>query len=196
MARRTGCTTDIGSVHRLVVAALALLLLPFASATSYLELSLDQMLARAGIAVYAEVVAIDTEVIDGLPWTLIELLVHRDLLQPLADLDDVAADDPTVETLILPFLGGSLPDGGRVTIEAMPSFEIGERVVVLAYLERYASPIVGFRQGLWREDALGFSDDTGRRLTLDAEGAVQLDGAGAGTEALLQTLERLLEVRP
>lgn len=172
------------------------LLAPAALATSYLELGLDEMLGRAEIALYAEVTAVETELRDGEPWTVVTFAPERDLLQPPEASVDIDAAEEPLDEVQLAFLGGTVAGGPTLIVTLMPSFEVGERVLVLAYAADYASPIVGFRQGLWRDGELGLVDLAGRSLSLDDDGALQLDGSGAGTEALLQALERRLRELP
>lgn len=170
-----------------------LTLLPAAFATTYLELTIDEMLARAEIAIYAEVVAVETELRNGLPWTVVTFAPSRDLLDPPEATADVEAAEAPLDDVQLAFLGGDPDDGGpTLIVNLMPVFEVGEQVVVLAYRDEYASPIVGFRQGLWRDSALGLIDETGRILSLDDESNLLLDGGGAGLEAVLQAFERSL----
>ena len=188
LGRPARCSVLLGL---LIVALIA----PVGTATSYLELTLEEMLDRATFAIYATVVAVDTELRGDEPWTLVTFMPQRDLLNPPDEADIEAAEAP-LEPVQLAFLGGSLVEGPTLTVTLMPTFEVGELVIVLAYDADYASPIVGFRQGLWRDGDLGLVDETGRSLSLDDEGDLLLEGPGAGTEALLQALERRLQGAP
>lgn len=183
-------------VRAAVSAAVPLLLvLGAVAATGFVELSLASMIDRSEIALYGEVVSVDEELVDGVPWTRVAFAVDIDLLEPPTDDAEVEAEvDPEIVTLRL--LGGALPDGGSLAVEGMPVFVPGERAVVLAYRARYASPIVGFSQGVWWEDALGFRDTSGRRLTLDDEGGLLLDGDGGDVATLLEALALRFEERP
>lgn len=182
--------------NRLLGLLIVALAAPMGHATSYLELTLDEMLNRASIAIYATVVAVDTELRGDEPWTLVTFMPRRDLLNPPEEAADVDAAEVPLEAVQLAFLGGSIVGGPTLTVTLMPTFEVDELVIVLAYDADYASPIVGFRQGLWRDGDLGLVDETGRTLSLDDEGGLLLEGPGAGTEELLQALERQLQETP
>lgn len=171
---------------RLITALALLSTLAWASATSYRALSLDEMLAQAELAFYGEVESTAVEARDGEPWTLVTFTVREAVL----GLDEGA------ETVTLAFYGGTLASGERVQVSLMPQFEVGEAVLVLAYAADYYSPIVGFRQGLWRETARGLTDEAGRVLSLSEAGGLELGGAGGATEALLSALRAALEARP
>ena len=138
-------------------ALLVLLLLVFnvATATTYLELSLEEMFDKADIAFFGEVTASESEARDGEPWTLITFNVARDL-----------RGDLEAEEITLAFYGGSA-GGVTVNVTDMPQFRRGEEVLILAYDAEYYSPLVGFVQGLWRLEAQGFTDVRGRVLTLE-----------------------------
>jgi hypothetical protein len=71
----------------------------------------------------------------------IDTLVTFSDLVPLLGVDD--------QDVVLRFAGGAV-DGMREEIAGMPSFEVGDRVVVFARHGRLVSPIVGFHQGLFR----------------------------------------------
>jgi hypothetical protein len=71
----------------------------------------------------------------------IETVVTFSDLVPLFGVDD--------NQVVLRFGGGAV-DGMREEIAGLPSFEVGDRVVVFARHGRLVSPIVGFHQGLFR----------------------------------------------
>lgn len=152
-----GLTTPkhVRTLVGLLLMLLLMLLLSAATATTYLELSLDEMFDKADIAFFGEVTASESQARDGEPWTLVTFRVARDLR---GDLD---ADEIT-----LAFYGGSA-GGVTVNVTDMPQFRRGEEVLMLAYDAEYYSPIVGFAQGLWRLEAQGFTDEQGRVLTLE-----------------------------
>lgn len=151
-------------------------------ATTFEALSLEALLEAAELAFYGEVLELSVELREGEPWTLVRFA----LLAPLRGLEADA------EALTLAFYGGET-EGISVQVAQMPRFEVGERVVILAYDAPFISPIVGFNQGLWREQPLGLIDEQGQRLSLDDVGALQADGPGASTEALLAALAERLE---
>lgn len=175
---------------------LLMLLLSTATATTYLELNLEEMFDKADIAFFGEVTASESEARDGEPWTLVTFRVARDLI-----------GDLETEEITLAFYGGSA-DGVTLNVTDMPQFRRGEEVLMLAYDAEYYSPIVGFVQGLWRLEAQGFTDVRGRVLTLelppeDAETADEdvlptflPDGEGSDSESVLAAFERALAGRP
>ena len=160
-----------------------MLLGALASATTYRELTLDDMVAQTEIAFYGEVTSLTSSERDGDPWTDVSFQIEEAYL-------GIAED---VESLDLSFYGGTLDDGRSLSINLMPSFQVGDRVVVFAYQGELYSPVVGFRQGLWRERNLGLVDETDRALSLDEEGELILDGPGAGLDDLLAALRARIE---
>lgn len=163
---------------------LALLVSGVALATTYRQLSLEQILERAEIAFLGSVTSVNVEERLGEPWTVVEFTLDRSLLGP--------ANDGRLE---LAFLGGDLA-AEELLVGLMPDFEVGEQVLILAYEEQYISPIVGFHQGLWRLEQDGLRDVLGRRLSLDADGRLIEDGVEVEVDLLLDALERELEARP
>ena len=155
---------------------LIVLLFGFASATTYRELSLDELVARAELGFLGTVSEIATTAREGEPYTQVTFAVSRPLT---GELD---------ETVTLAFYGGSLPDGRSVEVEGMPRFARGDEVVILAYDAPYYSPIVGFSQGLWRATPNGFEDQAGRLLSLSDAGRLLRDGEGSDQTAVLDAL--------
>lgn len=174
--------------HRLKVTILAALLLLVtvgaAGATTYRELSLTEMLDAAQIAFLGVVAGMDVEIRDGEPWTLVEFEVERML---------AGDEEPSIT---LAFLGGDPPGAEALRVNLMPEFQPGETVLLLAYDEEYYSPVVGFNQGLWRLEEGEFRDDRGRRLGLDEEEDLLLDGTDGDRDFLLEVLADELEDRP
>ena len=154
--------------------------LSLGSATTYGVLSLDDMLGRSQIAFYGRVLQIETVSQDGEPWTEVSF----EILEGLKGTGE--AND-----LSLRFYGGTSDDGRTVTVSLMPQFNLDENVLILAYDGDYYSPIVGFRQGLWRETALGFESETGDLLSL-LDGDLSLTGSGADRSELLSRLAESL----
>lgn len=157
------------------------LLLGFASATTYRELSLDELVTRAELGFLGTVSEIATTVREGEPYTQVTFTVSRPLT---GELD---------ETVTLTFYGGTLPDGRTTEVEGMPRFARGDEVVILAYDAPYYSPIVGFSQGLWRATPDGFEDQAGRLLSLSDAGRLLRDGEGSDQTAVLDALAARLE---
>ena len=157
-----------------------------AFATTYRALSLETMLSQADLGFYGEVTGVSVEDRSGEPWTVVTFQVLENLKG--SDLTEGAEDG-----LSLTFLGGTLPSGESLSVSLMPQFSVGEQVVVLAYERELYSPIVGFRQGLWRDTELGLRDETGRLLSLNEDDELTLDGEGGATEVLLERLKTALE---
>ena len=170
---------------RAVALALFVGTLGAAAATTYLAMTLDEMVAATEIAVYGVVESTTVEERDQMPWTRIAITVERDL----------APADGGLGQLELWLLGGTLPAGPSLVVAGMPRLEPGERVLVLAYDDDFASPIVGFRQGLWRVVGDRLVAEDGRRLGFDGD-ALALDGDPAPIDALLDALQERLEARP
>ena len=152
------------------------LLLGFASATTYRELNLGELVARAELGFFGTVSEIATTAREGEPYTRVTFTVSRPLT---GELD---------EAVTLAFYGGTLPDGRSVEVEGMPRFARGDEVVILAYDAPYYSPIVGFSQGLWRATPDGFEDQAGRLLSLSDAGRLLRDGEGSEQTAVLDAL--------
>lgn len=163
--------------------SLALLVGPAAAVTTFIELSLPEILERAEIGFLGTVSSMRVESREGQPWTVVEFEVERTLLSE--------ESEPRNRTLA--FLGGETASGESLQVNLMPVFEVGERVVVLAYDEEYFSPVVGFNQGLWRLDGGELVDETGRRLGLDDRDRLVHDGVNNALGAVLDVLAAGLE---
>lgn len=176
-------------------------------ATTYRALPMDALIDSAQIAFYGEVRDVTVFEREGRPWTRVVFDVERDLMAEASaeqgtgaedgggdsgrdsgDSDDtetgVQGDGSSVE---LAFLGGSLPGGPSLAVALMPAFEVGERVLVFAYLSDTASPLVGFRQGLWRSDGDALRDEDGQLLGIQ-EGMVVAGAPAASIGAILDVL--------
>ena len=158
------------------------LLSSLAVATTYRDLTLDELFAQSEIAFYGEVSSLSVSERDGDPWTDVTFSVEQTYL-------GVAEG---AETLELSFYGGTLPSGRSLIVNLTPQFQIGDRVLIFAYEGELYSPIVGFRQGLWSERNLGLVDETNRSLSLE-EGELILDGPGAGLDDLLAAVRARFE---
>ena len=168
---------------RLLVPLLLTLLAASAAATTYRQLSLPQIFERTEVAFLGTVASVTVEERLDEPWTVVEFSVSRNLAGP--------AGEGRVE---LAFLGGDLAGGG-LRVNLMPTFEVGDEALVLAYEDPYISPIIGFDQGLWRLTDDGLRDVRGRRLSLDEDGRLIEDGVEVEIDLLLDALERELEGR-
>lgn len=170
------------------LATLALALGMSATATTFRELSLDELFNRAEISFYGAVREVTTENRQGEPYTLVTFEVTRPLGSAPAEATEGEA--PTVQ---LAFYGGTLPNGQTVSVEGMPEFTLGDEVLVLAYDAPYYSPIVGFSQGLWRRTPGGLEDTVGRTLSLNAAGALVRGGDNTDVQAVLGAVQTRLE---
>jgi hypothetical protein len=142
------------------------------------------MIQKTDIAFLGEVTSLETIDRNGEPWTRVTFRVIESLLGTEEDAN-----------VTLTFYGGTLSNGVSVTVNLMPQFQEQEEVLILAYNDELYSPIVGFRQGLWRNATLGLRDEIGRALTLNEDGTLSLGGSGGSTEDILRTLREALETR-
>src|SRR5690606_6735231 len=140
----------------------------------------SEILLAADLVFYGTVSDVVTETRAGEAWTLVTFRVDEllkgfgyDPAEGASDRDpdgEPAPPDPlevAPETVTLAFLGGAAA-GSESLVSGAPSWHFDESFLVSAYeQEALASPLVGFRQGLWRLAAEG----------LAAEGLVDLDGA-------------------
>ena len=155
--------------------------LSLASATTFRELSLAQLVDNAELGFLGTVSQTVVEERGGEPYTEVTFSVARALTGEVG------------ENATLSFYGGALPNGQTVTVEGMPEFTRGDEVLVLAYDAPYYSPIVGFSQGLWRARPDGFEDEVGRLLSLNDSGTLTRDGEGGERNDILSALEARLE---
>jgi hypothetical protein len=144
------------------------------------------MTTKAELAFFGTVRTVRVEERSGEPWTIVSF----EVLQRFKGLDEEMIE------LELAFLGGTLPNGTSLAVNLMPRFDVDEEVLLFAYERSSYSPIVGFRQGLWRLGDLGFRDDSGRLLTVDEEGNLLLDGSGTPSEVVFETLVKIFEGGP
>ncbi|MCA9836437.1 MAG: hypothetical protein KC422_05970 [Trueperaceae bacterium] len=163
----------------LVVAALTLV-----HATTFEALSFEDMLAKAEIAFYGTVTATTVVEQDGEPWTQVSF----EVLEPYRGVEE---DSSSLELL---FYGGQSATVNQ-QVSLMPSFTVGEKLILFAYDAQYYSPIVGFNQGLWREMENGFRGEAGDLLSLEGEQLV-LTGQGLSPEDLLTRMRQSFEVEP
>lgn len=169
---------------RAVLSLIALMLCTAAIATTFRELSLEQIFTATEVGFVATVSSTSVEMRGDMPWTVVEFEVERWL-----------TGGPAENRHQLAFLGGSRAGGAGLQVNLMPAFEVGERVLILAYDEEYYSPIVGFNQGLWRLRDQALIDARGGLLGVDDEGRLLADGAGGDQESVIEALVRELEVR-
>jgi hypothetical protein len=159
-----------------------------ALATTFVELSLDEMLLRAEVAFHGTVRSVGPEMRGEEPWTAVTFRVGQDFL---AD----EAEGPATEITLL-FLGGEKPDGTTVTVEQMPVFNTGDEVLLLAYAADYYSPVVGFNQGVWWLQPDGqWLDLRSVPLGVDTETGVLASGESAGADQVPALLAAELGAR-
>lgn len=170
-----------------LAAVLALTLWAGAHATTYLALTPMQMLDKADLAFAGTVSSVSVTVRDGRPWTDVGFEVTAPLKGVATDATGKAKGPVT-----LSFLGGDAPGGPSLTVGGMPHFENGERVLIFAYRQAYASPIVGFRQALWRVTAAGVVDEEGRPLSVDGDGNLVTGGSGATLQQIVDAIDKHL----
>lgn len=172
---------------RLLVVALILTpsLLPVGTATTYVALDPYEVLARADAVLTARVADVRTESRDQYVWTVVTLDATEWLTDDPAQDDD--ADEPAEprDTLELEFLGGE-SGGRRLLVAGSISWDPDSEVLIAIYEQAgSASPVVGFRQGMWRIADDGLTDPDGRALALDAAGRlVRADRPAAATTVL------------
>lgn len=170
--------------HTVLVAAL---LGAPAGATTYLQLTPQAMLAKASLAFVGTVTEVRVTNDVGTPWTHVRFNVDTALAGVAVD-----ANGKARQPVELAFLGGTAPGGPALTVSGMPNFETGEKVLVFAYDQAYASPIVGFRQGLWRVTAAGLRDEDGRLLSVSDAGKLVAGGSGAPLDSIVQAIRDAL----
>ena len=125
----------------LCIGLLALGALARLSATSYLAVSFDDLLAKADMIFVGDVLDVRPFAVESREGTAIMTRVTFVVRDPLL------GTSSTLE--ILEFMGGELGDIGQRVAE-MPTFKPGDRRVVFAKRERSINPIVGFTQGLMK----------------------------------------------
>lgn len=158
-----------------------------AHATTYQALTPAQMLDKADIVFVGTVSDVSVSVRGGRPWTDVTFDVGSPLEGVPVDADGKARGPEK-----LSFLGGDAVGGPSLTVGGMPRFTTGERVLIFAYDQAYASPIVGFRQGLWRVTAAGLTDEDGRQLSLDGNGELVAGGSGAPLQQIVDAIAKRL----
>lgn len=99
--------------------------------------------------------------------------------------------------LSLDFLGGEAPGDRRLLVAGSPAWRTGEDVLVAAHLDPdLASPLVGFRQGVWRLSGDAYVDEDGQSLSIDAAGRLVRGELPALPAEVLQAVRRLFEEGP
>ena len=172
---------------RMLLALALTALAPTGFATTYLQLSPQAMLAKAGLVFVGTVTDVSVTNQGGRPWTRVRFRVDT----PLEGVP-VDAQGKASQPVELSFLGGAVPGGPTLTVSGMPQFSLGEKVLLFAYDQAYASPIVGFRQGLWKATPAGLKDEDGAPLSVSPKGELVRGGSGASLDAVLGAIRSYL----
>ena len=165
---------------RALIATLMLTAGAFATAGGWQALDLPERLDATREAFVARVAAVDVEVRDSEPWTIVTLEVERWWQRE----GRAAGDGPREVRVAL--WGGRAPGAAALLVAGVPPFAVGERVILwLRSLDDgLAVPIVGIDQGLWRATDGGWRGADGRTLGVGVGGRPELDGSPA-PDALL-----------
>ncbi|HZW98889.1 MAG TPA: hypothetical protein VFF10_02420 [Trueperaceae bacterium] len=177
---------------RTIALCLCLALLPIGAGTTYVALDPYEVLARADAVLTAQITDVRAETRDEHVWTVVSLDVTEWLTEdPTQDDDEDEPAEPR-ETLELEFLGGE-SEGRRLLVAGAISWEPGAEVLIAMYEEEgAASPVVGFRQGLWRVSEEGLVDPDGRALALDAAGRLVRADRPAAAATVLDAVRQAL----
>ena len=158
-----------------------------AGATTYLQMTPQAMLVRASLVFVGTVTEVRVTNDVGTPWTHVTFNVDTALAGVPVD-----AAGKAQKPVELAFLGGTAPGGPALTVSGMPQFQTGEKVLIFAYDQAYASPIVGFRQGLWRITPAGLRDEDGKLLSVSDAGKLVAGGSGAPLDTIVQAIRNTL----
>ncbi|MBI1818562.1 MAG: hypothetical protein HYR72_26555 [Deltaproteobacteria bacterium] len=182
---------DVVQCRRALCAVLPLVLFAVvrvAVATTIVEKDLDALAAEADRVFVGTVASVRSHWADP-EQHHIETMVTFTNLDPLFGVD--------TSEIELRFGGGSVGDVTEM-IAGVPTFTVGERVVVFASNQRAVSPIVGFNQGCMRiegsGDAASVTLTTRARLGTMRDGRAVLADAASG-EVAMPLSEFLADVR-
>lgn len=175
------------------------------SATTFRFMTPVDVLSAADLVFLGTVTDVVTESRDDQPWTLVSLSVDDLFLgfgydpasaDESADGDELPWQDPAFqvpETVTLAFLGGDTQASGTLLVSGSPTLRREETYLVAAYQQDgLASPIVGFRQGVWRLDDEGFTDLDGTALAVADDGRPVRADVGAGASQVLFAVRSVL----
>ena len=129
-------------------------------ATTVLEKDFTALVQEADTIVVGTVTAIESVQDQGVPRTLVTFAA-LDVLKGAADQSSLTVD----------ILGGPTPEGRRLHIAGVPTFTLGDRMVVfIVGNETQAVPFVGMWQGVYRvvqnpDQGDVMADHAGRPLT-------------------------------
>jgi hypothetical protein len=160
----------LGARASLAALAVSALFVPPAFA-GHPRLSLQQMLKQADVGFHGKVVSMREEAVPekGMAFTHVTLRV--------LDVIFNRTPEPMGDLIELTFAGGTV-DGKIVKVSDVPEFTLDEEVVALVLHDgkRYASPVVGGRQGLFRV----LRDETSGALYPVTEGRRGIDHVAKG----------------
>jgi len=177
-----------------------------ASATTYRLMAPSEILVAADLVFMGTVSDVVSENRAGEAWTLVTLRVDELLAgfgyQPATgDLDGGSAGEPpgphdpaevAPESVTLAFLGGAAA-GSELLVAGTPSWRFEESFLVAAYQrEGLASPLVGFRQGLWRVSDDGMIDLDGSALAVAEDGRPVRAQVGAAASQVIRAVQGVL----
>lgn len=190
-----------------LVVALALSAVPWqATATTYRLMTPTEILLAADLVFYGTVSDVVTENRAGEAWTLVtlrvdELLVGFGYDPSIPSPDGGSEGEPPVpqdpaevapESVTLAFLGGSAA-GAELLVSGTPTWRFEESFLVAAYeQEGLASPLVGFRQGLWRIGDEGMVDLDGSALAVAEDGSPVRAQLGSTTSQVVRAVQGVL----
>jgi len=147
-----------------------------AMATSYPDVTFDELVTRADVIFIGEVTDVRAFPLDTRDGTVIKTRVVFRVSDPLWGTTSLLE--------VFDFLGGEWGGIGMAVAE-MPEFAVGDRRVVFARRDRSINPIVGFTQGLLqiRRDGAGVD----RVFTLGGEPLGQVESMGIESSAVALT---------
>jgi len=161
-----------------------------AGATTYLLASPESMALEADLVFMGTVDSVTTEARDDRPWSLVEF----GDLDVLYDREAKEKGQEPASQQSLAFLGGNVAGLPTLFVSGLPTFERGERWLVLARQDDgLASPVVGVSQGAWKFGPGGAQAGDGSYLSLDGSGALVRGSSSPTPEDLRAALVALLE---
>lgn len=176
-----------GKLRLLLLFVFACALTGSAGATTFVELTVPELLEQAEKALHGVVEDVRSEQRGTEPWTVVQFRVQQDFL---ADEDELVTGP--VE---LAFLGGTRLDGSTLAVELIPLFAVGDEVLLLAYDAGYYSPIVGFNQGVWWLEEQTWRDYQAAPLGIDEETGELTVSASGSTAEVVAALAAVLGAR-
>lgn len=190
---------------RHLLAALLCVAMWHAFATTFRFMTPVDVLSAADLVFLGTVSDVVTESRDDQPWTLVTLSIDDLFLgfgyDPASTDDSAGGDVPAwqdpefqvPETVTLAFLGGDMQAAGTLLVSGSPTLRREETYLVAAYQQDgLASPVVGFRQGVWRLHDEGFTDLDGTALAVSDDGRLVRADVGAGASQVLFAVRSVL----